>query len=177
MNLKIYLVGLTILIFLSLTPIIVLARVTPNDIYQQTRADFEANLNKVSDPNQKQQIIQADQDLNQINQTVCQRFDIDIAKMAAILEEEKSRQNITSNVVAFGMGNTPMDSAEYYLNYAQEAVAYQKIQDYTPQIGSGNYKQALTNSMNNLQSSLETVQGKILRAKTEVKKALDYYEK
>lgn len=164
---------------LLLTPLFtkdVFARVTPEDIYQAKRAQFENNLLKVNNLGQKQQIIQADKTLVLINQQVCNRFDVDIARMSAILEEEKSRQNITQTIVAYGRGDTPLDSAAYYLNYAAEAVAYQKVQDYTPSLGQANPQNAVNISANNLKSDLKILQGKILRAKTEVKKVLDYYE-
>jgi len=151
------------------------ARVTPNDIYQAKRAAFTQSLAKISNPANKQAVEQADKLLNSINQKVCLGFDVETSRLAAILEEEKSRQNINKTIVAYGQGDTPMDQAAYYLNYAVEAVAYQKVQDYTPQIG-GNLKLGLNSSVNNLKSDLKTTQGKILRAKLEIKKALDYYE-
>lgn len=154
----------------------VLARVTPNDIYQQTRADFTANLSKISDPVKRQLVVQADETLKDINQRVCNRWENDLNKMAAILDEEKSRQKVTKTIVAYGQGNTPLDDAAYYLNYAAEALAYQKSQDYTPYISNSNLAAAINNSSANLRSSLAVLQSKILRAKAEVKKAIDYYE-
>lgn len=115
---------------------------------------------------------QVNQLLGTINQNVCNGFDNDLSKMAAILDEEKKRQNITSTRVAYGMGSTPMDQAEYYLNYAAEAVAYQRVQDYS----SSDSKASAQNSLSRLISSLTTLQGKVTRAKTEAKTALDYYE-
>lgn len=97
--------------------------------------------------------------------------------MAAILEEEKSRQHITSTTVAYGQGSTPLEEAEYYLNYAEEAVAYQKIQDYTPQIQSGNLSSGVQSSLNRLTSDLGVLQNKVLKAKLEINTALNYYEK
>lgn len=112
--------------------------------------------------------------LKDINHNICTNFDSDLNKMAAILDQEKTRQHITQTRVAYGMGDTPMDSAGYYLNYAAEAVAYQKVQDYTPKSLTSESAQE---SLDNLISSLTTLSGKVLRAKTEIRKALDYYEK
>lgn len=153
------------------------ARTTPEDIRQQTRNNFENNLSKIQDQQQKQLVISADNELKNINQTVCNKFQLDLDKLSAILEEEKSRQNVTKTVVAYGQGNTPLDTAAYYLNYAAEALAYQRAQDYTPAIGGGNFKGAINYSSSNLKGNLETLQNKILRAKSEVKKAISYYEK
>lgn len=174
--LHIFMLGLLGLIVLF-TPSFASARITPNDLYLQKRANFETNLSKISDPNKKQRVLQSDQILKDINQTVCARFQIDIDKLSAILEEEKLRQDVTNTVVAYGQGNTPLDSAAYYVNYAAEALAYQKSQDYTPNISGGNFANAINVSSNNLKSSLNVLQKQILKAKAEVKKTLNYYEK
>ncbi len=174
---KFPILGFILLLIYLFCPATTLARVTPDDIYQSRRSDFKANLSKIQDPVKKQLVVTADQALKDINQSVCARFQNDLNRMAAVMEEEKSRQNITNTVVAYGQDNTPLDSAAYYLNYAAEALAYQKSQDYTPNIAGGNLTGAINNSSNNLRSSLGILQGKILRAKVEVKKALDYYEK
>lgn len=158
-------------------PGIISARVTPEDIYQQKRSDFTDSLSKIQDQKKKQTVISADQELKKINQSVCNRFQVDIDKMAAILEEEKLRQGATKTIVAYGQGSTPLDSAAYYLNYAAEALAYQKIQDYTPNISESNLAGGINNSSGNLRNNLEILQGKIFRAKTEMKKAITYYEK
>lgn len=167
--------GLLIINFLATTDLF--ARITPNDRYQQTRADFVTNLSKIQDQQKKQLIITADQQLKDTNQLVCARFQIDLDKMAAILEELKSRQNVTKTVVAYGQGSTQLDTAAYYLNYAAEALAYQKIQDYTPNIAASNLAGSITYSSNNLKGNLNVLQNKILRAKQEVKKALNTDEK
>jgi hypothetical protein len=155
----------------------IFARTSVNDLYQAKRIDFENSLSKITDQEKQQAVRQADQLLKETNLKVCDRFDVDVAKMAAILEEEKSRQGINKTVVAYGQGETPLDNAAYYVNFAAEAVAYQKIQDYTPQLNGNNPKTAVNLSTANLKSNLNTVQGKIIRAKQELKKALDYYEK
>ncbi len=158
-------------------PSITIARITPEDIYQQNQANFNSNLSKIQDPNKKQTMITANQVLKDTNQTVCFRFQTDIDKIAAILDELKIRQNITNTLVAYGRGNTPLDTAAYYVNYAAEAVAYQKIQDYTPNISGGNLARSVNSNSKNLRSNLEILQSKILKAKTEVRKAIIYYEK
>lgn len=167
---------LFLIIPLILFPTPSFARVTPNDIYQQRQEDYQNNLNKISDPNKKKLVEDANQQLKDVNHKICDRFDSDVAKMAAILEEEKRRQNITRTTVAYGQGNTPLDSAAYWLNYAAEAVAYQKSQDYTPNL-SGNLKNGLINSENNLNNDLGMLRNKILKAKTEVGIAINHYEK
>ncbi len=165
-----------ILILFLLFPTTVFARTDPNAVYQETRSQFENNLARISDPHKKELVAKADQLLGDLNQSECQKFDNDINKMAAILDEEKRRQNVNKATAAFGGLNTPLDSAEYYLTYAEEAVAYQKIQDYTPQI-SGNLQSGVSGSINNLESDLNTTQTKVMTAKLKIQQALDYYEK
>lgn len=98
--------------------------------------------------------------LNDVNQKVCFRFEEDLNKMAAIMEELRRREGITETRVAFGGVDTPIKSADYWITYAAEAVAFQKAKQFP--------------SKNSLRSSLEVLKNKVLRAKNEVRKALDY---
>lgn len=94
-----------------------------------------------------------------VNQKVCDRFEEDVSRMAAIMEELRNRKGITETRVAFGGVDTPVESADYWVTYAAEAIAYQRAQKYS--------------TTGFLRSSLGGLRGKILRAKTEVGKALD----
>lgn len=97
--------------------------------------------------------------LSLINQKVCDRFEEDVSKLAAIMEEVRDRKGITETRVAFGGSDTPIKSADYYVNFAAEAVAYQRVQK--------------PNSKASLKYSLETLKNKLLTAKNAVGKALD----
>lgn len=97
--------------------------------------------------------------LNQINQKVCDRFEGDVLKLAAIMEELRSRKGILETRVAFGGIETQVESADYWITYAAEALAYQRAQKYS--------------SKNVLKNSLEILKNKILKAKGEVGKALN----
>lgn len=97
--------------------------------------------------------------LNDVNQKVCDRFETDVTKLAAIMEELRRRKGITETRVAFGGVDTQIKSADYWVTFTAEALAYQKAQKYS--------------SKNELKSSLEILRNKILRAKSEVKNALD----
>lgn len=99
---------------------------------------------------------------DEINQKVCNRFEDDIVKLAAIMEEVRSRRGITETRVAFGGSNTPIKSADYWINYAAEAIAYQRVQKYS--------------SKENLKSSLEVLKGKVIKAKTQVGLAINSSE-
>lgn len=96
--------------------------------------------------------------LDQINQKVCNRFEEDLVKMAAIMEEVRQRKGITETRVAFGGIDTPIKAADYQITYAAEALAYQKVQKFS--------------SKQELKYSLQVLVNKILKAKLEVKKAL-----
>lgn len=167
---------LIVLLLISglISPSLTYARVSLNEIYQEKRAAYEAQLTKL-DPTNKTKVIEAEKLLKQVNLTICSRFDEDIAKLTAILEEVKVRTNREgeSTTVAYGQGESQLDNAAYWLNFAQEAVAYQKSQDYTPQIsGDASVLGALTSSMNKLSGDLKGLKGKILRAKTEMSKVV-----
>lgn len=96
--------------------------------------------------------------LDSINQKVCNRFEEDLGRLAAIMEELRRRKGITETRVAFGGVDTPIKSADYWITYSAEAVAYQRVQEY--------------GSSGGLRSSLGILAGKILRAKGEVGKIL-----
>lgn len=96
--------------------------------------------------------------LDLVNQKVTSRFEGDLVKMAAIMEELRRRKGITETRVAFGGIDTPIKAADYQITYAAEAIAFQKAQKFS--------------SKENLKYSLQVLTNKILKAKSEVKKAL-----
>lgn len=96
---------------------------------------------------------------DQINQKVSTRFEEDVSKLSAIMEEHRRRKGIKETRVAYGGVDTQIKSADYWITYTAEAIAYQRVQKYS--------------SNSELKYSLEILKGKVLRAKTEVRKALN----
>lgn len=78
--------------------------------------------------------------------------------MAGIMEEVRRRQGITETRVAFGGIDNQIKSADYWITYTAEAIAYQRAQKFS--------------SKEELKYSLEVLKGKVLRAKNEVEKAI-----
>lgn len=167
---------LIIVLFLAIfLPSTVFARVSVNDVYQEKRQAWEQQITKLSPANQVK-VKKADELLKQINLSVCARFDADIAILTAIDAQIRERRGMDSvpTQVAYGSGNTPLETAEYWLNYAQEAVAYQKIADYTTSIsGDSSVDSAIAIQRANLKSDLGGLVNKILRAKSEIAKVLN----
>lgn len=97
-------------------------------------------------------------DLDVVNQRICTRFEEDVSRLAAIMEEVRARKGITETRVAFGGIDDAIKSADYQITYAAEAIAYHRAQKFS--------------SKDKLQYSLEILKSKILRAKTEVAKAI-----
>lgn len=97
--------------------------------------------------------------LDGVNQKVCTRFEEDVSRMAAIMEELRVRKGIQETRVAFEGVDTLIENGDYWVTYAAEAIAYQKAEEYS--------------SPAKLRSALEVLKGKILRAKKEVGKALN----
>lgn len=97
--------------------------------------------------------------LDEINQKVCNRFEEDTARLAAVMEELRERKGIKETRVAFGGIDNQIKSADYWITYAAEAIAFQRAQKPKSQAA--------------LRSSLQTLANKVLRAKNEVRKALD----
>lgn len=96
--------------------------------------------------------------LDTVNQKVCSRFEEDVSRMAGIMEEVRRRQGIKETRVAFGGIDDQIKSADYWVTFAAEAIAYQKAQKFS--------------SQGELLGSLEVLKGKVLKAKAEVAKAL-----
>lgn len=98
--------------------------------------------------------------LDSSNQIVTSRFEKDINKLSAIMEELKKRLGIDGQetLVAFGTPQTQIERADYWITYAHEALAFQKAQKFS--------------SKEDLKYSLRILVSKILKAKQEVKKAL-----
>lgn len=96
--------------------------------------------------------------LSEINQKICNRFEEDLSRLAAIMEEVRSRKGISETRVAFGGVDTPIENADYWVTFSAEALAFQRAQKYS--------------SKSELKYSLEILKGKILRAKGEVAKVL-----
>lgn len=94
-----------------------------------------------------------------VNQKVCSRFEADMVKLAAIMEELRRRKGITETRVAFGGVDTQIESADYWITSAAEAIAFQRAQKYS--------------SKTQLRSSFLGLKNKILKAKIEVGKALN----
>lgn len=101
----------------------------------------------------------AQTNLDEVNKKVCSRFEDDLSKLAAVMEEVRRRKGITETRVAFGGVDTPIKSADYQITYAAEALAFQRAQKYS--------------SQRQLKYSLEVLKNKILQAKNEVAKAIE----
>ena len=97
--------------------------------------------------------------LDQVNQKVCSRFEEDVSRMAGIMEEVRARKGIKETRVAFGGIDDQIKSADYQITYVAEAIAYQRAQKFS--------------SKNELRYSLEDLRQKILRAKSEVGRAIN----
>lgn len=166
---------LIIFCLLFLLPSAVFARVSVNDIYQAKMQAHSEAIAKLTPANQAR-VKKADQFLKDINLGVCTRFDGDIAILTAIDAQIRARKGLDSvpTVVAYGQGKTQLETAEYWLNYAQEAVAYQKIGDYTTNIsGDSSIDGAIHSQATSLKSDLGVLVNKILHAKAEIGKVLD----
>lgn len=97
--------------------------------------------------------------LDQVNQKVCDRFEEDASRLAAIMDQVKDRKGIKETRVAFGGVDDQVKTADYWVTYAAEAIAFERAQKFS--------------SAGGLKSNLSGLRDKVLRAKTEVGKALN----
>lgn len=103
--------------------------------------------------------VQAFTSLDDVNQKICSRFEEDVSRLAAIMEELRRRKGILETRVAFGGIDDQIKSADYWITYAAEAIAYHRAQNFS--------------SKGELKYSLEVLKGKLLKAKGEVGKAIE----
>ena len=103
--------------------------------------------------------VSATPSLDEINQKVCNRFEEDTARLAGVMEELRRRKGITETRVAFGNVDTKIETADYWITYAAEAIAFQRSKK--------------SDSKATLKAQLNTLAGKVIRAKNEVRKALN----
>lgn len=165
---------LLIILLILIFPTLTLARYTPNDAYKDQMAAFEKSLSNLKDPEKKAKVQKAVTLLDQTNKKVVLRFESDMNKLGAIMEEVKARQGVTETRVAYGGVSSGIENADYWVNWAAEALAYQKAQNYIPQFSSdSSVDSSIKESTNILENNLNTLAGKILRAKSEVKKVLN----
>jgi hypothetical protein len=163
-------VALIILIILVM-PNLAWARTTPNDLYQEKRAGFENTLSRFQDPAKKSQVLKLDQQLKETNLKIAVRFEEETLKLGAVMEEYKRRQGIKETRVAYGNVDSAIEQADYWVNYAAEAVAYQKIADYTPYgVSENNISASANSAINTIRLDYSVLRGKIMRAKSEVAK-------
>lgn len=97
--------------------------------------------------------------LDTINQKVCNRFEEDVSRLAAIMEQVRDRKGIKETRVAFGGIDDVIKSADYLITFAAEAIAYQRVQKFS--------------SKQELKYSLEVLKSKVLKAKIGAGKVLE----
>lgn len=104
-------------------------------------------------------LVYASNNLDDVNQKICARFESDVLRLAAIADEVRDRKGIVETRVAFGGIDDQIKSADYWITYTAEAIAFQKAQKFSSKL--------------KLRNSLETLKVKILKAKIEIGKAVE----
>ncbi len=156
---------IAIILIVIFLPPSVFARISVNDQYQAKRQAYQEQLSKLTPANQ-QKVKEAEQIFIRTNNKILARYDSKITALAATLEEIKRKQ-----------GESSLDQAEYWLNFAAEAVAYQKIADYTPNIsGDASVEGAIKSQANILKSDIRGLLSKILKAKSYIDKYVTILE-
>jgi len=154
------------LLFFSLTfPPLTLARTTPEDILNAKKAAYNQRLQNYS-PAHQQQLNDFTTKTNLINQQITTDLETRVERQGNILIEYLRRHdklNDSTNVAR--PGSDPIQTAQYWLTYAHEAVAYQAAKVYVLDLsGEANIKRDGTNLISNLQSDISILNGKVLRS-------------
>jgi hypothetical protein len=151
---------------LSLSPI--QARTTPQETVDQQKADFDQRTKNYS-PQNKQKLLDYQQKIADLNKKITDDWEKNLFRQGQILEEYTSRKKIN---LAMGSKDginrnlqDPIQNAQYWLNFAHEAVAYQASQKYliTPTAESS-INSNITSKISSLQSDLTGLKAKVLKS-------------
>lgn len=151
------------------------ARTTPEDIYNEQRASYEAKRQTYSLENQKK-LDGFEGEIKNLNRFITTELEADTLRQGEILDEYIRRNHIPTIPETDGIKRNlddPVENARYWITYAHEAVAFQ---------AANNYLFALTNesSINRdiiiqiqaLQGDTGVLKGKVEKSKQALTKLL-----
>lgn len=161
-----FLVLVSFLIF-HFTPV-TQARTTPEDIYNEKRAAYEAKRQTFSLENQKK-LDQYEEEIKTLNTFITQELENNTLRQGEILNEYILRNNIPTVPETDGIRRNltdPVENARYWITYAHEAIAFQASKKYLFQLSTeNNTDRDIVLQINALQSDIGILKGKIDRSK------------
>jgi hypothetical protein len=162
------LVFLISLFIIHNTSFIIHARTTPQDIKNQQQAEYNQKINNYT-PENKQKIETYSQKIADLNAKITKEWEENLLRQGQILEEYTRRKDLklkmgSSNGINRNLSD-PIENAQYWLNYAHEAVAYQAAGDYIINLsGEKNINSDISSKISALQSDINGLRGKVLKS-------------
>ncbi|MFH0937110.1 MAG: hypothetical protein V1808_02370 [Candidatus Daviesbacteria bacterium] len=142
-----------IILCLLIFPQTVFARVTPEDIVNSQRKNYQTKVQNCS-PVNKQKLESLAKQIAEINKFRTDQLERIMEGQAAILDEYQRRSG--------GTNTEAIEKARYWITYAHEAVAYQAAKIYIFDLSSeGNLK-------NDVNSTINLVKGELFSARSKV---------
>lgn len=152
---------LLIIIILLLTtsyflPTAVFARVTPEDIANEQRGIYNSQVKNYSNENKKR-LDEAGKKLQALNLRICGELDELMVRQGQILDEYLKRKGFKETEA--------IKNSRYWITFAHEAVAYQQAKIYIFSLtGETNVERDINIAINNLQSDITTLKGKVVKS-------------
>lgn len=145
-----------IILWLALSPVLVVARITPEDIVNSKKEAYESRVINYSTTH-KQNLESLSKNIAQVNKKRTNELDRIMVTQASILDEYERRQN--------GKDTEAIKKARYWITYAHEAVAYQVAKIYIYDLsGESNIRRDALNTISFFQSELNSTRSKVINS-------------
>lgn len=145
-------------------PVVVQARVTPEDIVNAKRDKYQEKVNTYTSDN-KAKLSQLSQSIVDLNQLLCTKLTESMSMQAAILDEYERRVGEKQS--------EEIKDARYWITYAHEAVAYQAAKNYVPDLSTqSNIKNDQLSMINLFQNEMMATRKKVLFSQTTLAKVI-----
>lgn len=153
---KVFLLTTIFTLVVILIPTNLLARITPEDIVNSARADYQSKVKAYSQKH-RQELDNLSRQIAQVNQQRTYQLKVLMDRQGQILDEEQRRNNNQT---------TPaIDKARYWITFAHEAVAYQAAKIYIFELTSqGNIKSDALSLISQFQADLDSTRLKVINS-------------
>lgn len=153
------------LLFL-ITPQIVFARITPDDILRDKKEAYQKVFVNYSKPSQDKLTSLSDQ-IAKINKKRTDELSQLMFTQGEILDEYQKRKEITlksTDGITRDLQD-PVENARYWITYAHEAIAYQAAKIYVIDLSTeANLKSDAQSTINLFKSELESTRNKVIKS-------------
>lgn len=142
------------------------ARITPEDIANQRRDEYNAKIKDYS-PQSKQRLEEYSQKIADLNKSQTDILEALMLRQGQIVDEYIIRNKIELPVETDGIHrrDNPVENTRYWVTYAHEAVAYQAAKIYFINVtGESNIDRDIINTISALQSDMGVLKGKVIKS-------------